>query len=204
MVKPAGTATKTAPEPAELPPPQRQRRERIVQAAIELLEAREYEQIQIRDVSERADVALATLYRYFTSKEHLYAAALLKWSKSYNLQTRTGQALGSDAAAHPLPAPADRPRGGPPAPAAAGRDGARQLTRPERAHLFEQLAARHVEVLTAALHDVAPDRADAIVEATYSVLATQLRGWRARPLHHHRRRALGGPRGRPGASGRPG
>ncbi len=177
MVKPAGTATKTAPEPAELPPPQRQRRERIVQAAIELLEAREYEQIQIRDVSERADVALATLYRYFTSKEHLYAAALLEWSKSYNLQTRTGQALGSDAARiRYLLLRIVRGVGRRP-----------QLLRaemvldnspdPNARILFEQLAARHVEVLTAALHDVAPDRADAIVEATYSVLATQLRGW---------------------------
>jgi AcrR family transcriptional regulator len=62
---------------------QRARRERIVQAAISLLESGEYEAIQMRDVAATAGVALATVYRYFSSKEHLYAAALLDWSKSF-------------------------------------------------------------------------------------------------------------------------
>ena len=34
----------------------------------------------MRDVAQEAGVALATVYRYFTSKEHLYAAALLEWA----------------------------------------------------------------------------------------------------------------------------
>lgn len=56
------------------------RRQRIVEAALRALESQEYEQIQIRDVAQTADVALGTLYRYFSSKEHLYAAVLQEWA----------------------------------------------------------------------------------------------------------------------------
>jgi AcrR family transcriptional regulator len=56
------------------------RRQRIVEAALHALEQQEYEQIQIRDVAQSADVALGTLYRYFSSKEHLYAAVLQEWA----------------------------------------------------------------------------------------------------------------------------
>jgi TetR/AcrR family transcriptional regulator, cholesterol catabolism regulator len=56
------------------------RRQRIVEAALEALERQDYEQIQIRDVAQSAEVALGTLYRYFSSKEHLYAAVLQEWA----------------------------------------------------------------------------------------------------------------------------
>lgn len=64
---------------AGMPAWQLARRQRIVEAALHALTAQEYEQIQIRDVAQSADVALGTLYRYFSSKEHLYAAALQEW-----------------------------------------------------------------------------------------------------------------------------
>lgn len=70
------------PDPAGLPKGQRERRQRIVDAAGELLVADDFERIQIRDVAERSGVALGTVYRYFASKEHLYAAVLLDWSAS--------------------------------------------------------------------------------------------------------------------------
>jgi AcrR family transcriptional regulator len=63
-----------------LPAWQLARRERIVLAALQLLQDHEYDRIQIRDVAQEAGVALGTLYRYFSSKEHLYAAVLLEWS----------------------------------------------------------------------------------------------------------------------------
>ncbi|TQS42171.1 TetR/AcrR family transcriptional regulator [Cryptosporangium phraense] len=56
------------------------RREKIVLAGLHLLESQEYDRIQIRDVAAEAGVALGTLYRYFSSKEHLYAAVLMEWS----------------------------------------------------------------------------------------------------------------------------
>lgn len=72
------------PAPETLIPSQRARRERIVTAALELLKSGEYDKIQMRDIAEEADVALGTVYRYFTSKEHLFAAVLVVWSTSLN------------------------------------------------------------------------------------------------------------------------
>ncbi|HSA41271.1 MAG TPA: TetR family transcriptional regulator [Mycobacterium sp.] len=57
------------------------RRERIIAAANAALREHDYEQIQMRDVAERADVALGTVYRYFSSKEHVYAAVLMGWAE---------------------------------------------------------------------------------------------------------------------------
>jgi TetR/AcrR family transcriptional regulator, cholesterol catabolism regulator len=56
------------------------RRQRIIDAGLVLLERNEYERIQIKDVAEEADVALGTLYHYFSSKEHLFAEVLIKWA----------------------------------------------------------------------------------------------------------------------------
>src|SRR5471030_2770727 len=87
------------PHPDSLPRGQQERRDRIVRAAITLLERGEYDAIQMRDVAQEANVALATVYRYFTSKEHLYAAALLEWATNFpgpGRSTRTGH--GSDEA----------------------------------------------------------------------------------------------------------
>ncbi|MBA3653417.1 MAG: TetR/AcrR family transcriptional regulator [Actinobacteria bacterium] len=55
---------------------QQARRERVVAAALELAAAGGYESVQMRDVSTKADVALGTIYRYFSSKDHLLAAAM--------------------------------------------------------------------------------------------------------------------------------
>jgi AcrR family transcriptional regulator len=74
------------PSPENLTPAQRQRRARILEAGTELLAVGEYDHIQMRDVAERADVALGTLYRYFTSKEHLFAAVAVRWAASLQRQ----------------------------------------------------------------------------------------------------------------------
>ncbi len=63
---------------------QRDRRRRIVRAAMELLEQHGYDDIQMRDVAVGAEVALGTLYRYFPSKEQLFAHVLLEWSASFD------------------------------------------------------------------------------------------------------------------------
>jgi AcrR family transcriptional regulator len=75
-----------------------ERRQRIITAATDLLEERELEKIQIRDVADRAGVALATTYRYFSSKDHLYAAAIVEWSSAFfkRVQTRRGNSGSTD------------------------------------------------------------------------------------------------------------
>lgn len=59
---------------------QLERRERILETAIELASDGGYEAVQMRDVASRADVALGTLYRYFASKDQLLAAAWGHWA----------------------------------------------------------------------------------------------------------------------------
>lgn len=55
---------------------QRERRRRILDAAVSLASKGGFEQMQMRAVADRADVALGTLYRYFPSKIHLLVSAL--------------------------------------------------------------------------------------------------------------------------------
>src|ERR1700728_4102053 len=66
---------------------QQARRQRVIDAAMALGLEGGYEAVQMRDVAARADVAMGTVYRYFTSKEHLLAATLVYWREM--LDTRT-------------------------------------------------------------------------------------------------------------------
>lgn len=52
-----------------------------MRAALTALKQQDYDQIQMRDVAEAVGVALGTLYRYFSSKEHVYAAVLMEWAQ---------------------------------------------------------------------------------------------------------------------------
>ncbi|WP_347354742.1 TetR family transcriptional regulator, partial [Intrasporangium sp.] len=57
-------------------PAQVERYRRILRVVRELTMARGEEGVQMQDVAQAAGVALNTLYRYFPSKSHLYAAVL--------------------------------------------------------------------------------------------------------------------------------
>lgn len=58
---------------------QSERRARVIRAALELGAEGGYEAVQMRDVGTRAGVALGTIYRYFSSKDHLLAAVHIDW-----------------------------------------------------------------------------------------------------------------------------
>src|SRR4051795_12636788 len=72
----AETATNGHAEDGLATEAQRARRRRILDAAVELASDGGYDAVQMREVAERADVALGTLYRYFPSKVHLLVAAM--------------------------------------------------------------------------------------------------------------------------------
>ena len=57
------------------------RRAKVIEAVIDLIADVGAEAVQMRDVAQRSGVALATVYRYFSSKDHLLAAALEDWQK---------------------------------------------------------------------------------------------------------------------------
>ncbi|MHB8449360.1 MAG: TetR family transcriptional regulator [Mycobacteriales bacterium] len=55
---------------------QRLRRQRVLDATIELASEGGFDAVQMRSVADRAGVALGTLYRYFPSKVHLLVSAM--------------------------------------------------------------------------------------------------------------------------------
>ncbi len=65
------------------------RRERVLRAALDLGASGGYDAVQMRDVAASAGVALGTIYRYFSSKDHLLAAAMVAWT--HDLERRVGQ-----------------------------------------------------------------------------------------------------------------
>jgi AcrR family transcriptional regulator len=72
----------STPAPEVLTRSQHARRARVIEAAIELATEGGYDAVQMRDVAARAGVALGTVYRYFSSKDHLLSAALLEWARN--------------------------------------------------------------------------------------------------------------------------
>ena len=76
------------------------RRAKIIEEVIGLIAEVGADAVQMRDVAQRSEVALATLYRYFSSKENLLAAALADWQKRL---TRRILAGGGPTGSDPLP-----------------------------------------------------------------------------------------------------
>jgi AcrR family transcriptional regulator len=58
---------------------QEERRGRVIEAAMVLAAEGGYEAVHMRDVSAKADVAMGTIYRYFSSKDELLAVGLVSW-----------------------------------------------------------------------------------------------------------------------------
>lgn len=80
MPKRSAPRVTAPPLPESLNPSQRERRERIIEAGLSLLRHQEHTQIQMKDVAAEANVALGTVYRYFQSKDHLFAEVLAHWA----------------------------------------------------------------------------------------------------------------------------
>lgn len=76
---------------------QEARRQRVVDAAIDLALEGGYEAVQMRDVAARARVAMGTVYRYFSSKDHLLAAALVHWVEQLDARLAQAPARGLSA-----------------------------------------------------------------------------------------------------------
>jgi AcrR family transcriptional regulator len=74
---------RAVPAVASLRADQRARRQRLVDTAQRLMIEVDYERLQVKDVADAAGVALGTLYRYFSSKDHLFAVALGSWAAEF-------------------------------------------------------------------------------------------------------------------------
>jgi AcrR family transcriptional regulator len=58
---------------------QHARRDRIVEAVLELATEGGYDAVQVREVASRADVALRTIYNYYGSRENMLLDAMVQW-----------------------------------------------------------------------------------------------------------------------------
>jgi AcrR family transcriptional regulator len=80
-----------------LTPEQLDRRRRIIDAAFELGAEKGYDAVQMRDVAAISNVSLATIYRYFSSKDHLLAAAMTEWVAKLQARVVKAPPRGADA-----------------------------------------------------------------------------------------------------------
>jgi AcrR family transcriptional regulator len=157
---------------------QRARRQRILGAATTLLEQRDYDRIQMRDVAEAGGVALGTLYRYFPSKEQLFAHVLLEWTGGFETTVRRRTGSADDDAAGLVYALRRAVGAFERHPTFFGLitvlEGA---TDPEVADAFRQHRERFGRVLAAALAGIDPDDARVVVAMTMALVGTLLRQW---------------------------
>lgn len=155
---------------------QRERRERIVQAAMRLMVDVDYEKVQVRDVADEAGVALGTLYRYFTSKDHLFACALLEWSSGFG--DRLDRAADAPAVERVQHVYSRAVRAFERQPRIFDALNQLQASRdPETSAIFAEFARRQTEAFAGALADIpSPDRED-IVAVMSAVLVESLRTW---------------------------
>jgi AcrR family transcriptional regulator len=72
-------------------------RRRAIAAARELAEAGGYDAVQMRDVVKRTGMSSATIYRHFSSKDHLLAAVRLEWVRELGAR-KGGRLRGATAA----------------------------------------------------------------------------------------------------------
>jgi AcrR family transcriptional regulator len=79
---------RSIPEVSSLRGDLRARRQSIIDAAVTLMFDADLDTIQVRDVAEASGVALGTVYRYFSSKDHLFACALLSWASGFSDQSK--------------------------------------------------------------------------------------------------------------------
>lgn len=71
--------------------------QRAIAAARQLAEEGGYDAVQIRDVVARTGLSSATIYRHFSSKDHLIAAAQLEWNRTLPAMRRRLPAGGTAA-----------------------------------------------------------------------------------------------------------
>lgn len=187
-VPPTGKATplpkRSAPRVSAPPLPeslnraQRERRERIVVAGLELLRNHDHTQIQMKDVAALAGVALGTVYRYFQSKDHLFAEVLAHWAAELrtNVERRP---LRGDTNAERLTDVLHR--------SMRAFQGWPQLARvvmsleasedPFTREIFARNMARNTQIYVEALQGLPEQVARDVVQVAASVFDLQLRQW---------------------------
>ncbi|MHB8661892.1 MAG: TetR family transcriptional regulator [Acidimicrobiales bacterium] len=75
-------------DPSTMTVRQLDRRARVIAAVQDLVAERGVVELQVKDIADRAEVSLAAIYRYFSSKEHMLAEALREWADRLTARRR--------------------------------------------------------------------------------------------------------------------
>ena len=159
---------------------QQARRDRIIDAGLTLLGERDFDKIQVKDVAEEANVALGTLYHYFSSKEHLFAEVLVRWAGT----------LRTNISRNPLRGPTDAQRltqvinrsvrAFQRQPSLARLVATLETSSdPFAAEILARLAQTTNDIYVEAIQDVDRETAQRVVTVVDAVLASRLRSWLA-------------------------
>lgn len=164
--------------PGGLSARQAARRQRMLDGALSMLEVRDYERISVREVAESASVALATLYHYFPSKEHLFAEALVQWASSLGASVTTRPLAGTTPAQRVEEALLRSVRAFERRPQLARLIGRLEMSEePFARDVLARLDSVTTDVYLDLLTDLPPGEAVRIVRVLDSVLDSSLRAW---------------------------
>jgi TetR/AcrR family transcriptional regulator, cholesterol catabolism regulator len=161
---------------------QEARRRRLMIAATALVAEGGYDAVQMRDVAARADVALGTIYRYYSSKDHLLAEINLRWMRDLAAEVAT-RAWGDATPLERLvevvrmstePVERDSRMGEVFIRTATSGDAA-------AAACHRELGALQLQMLEQALADVDPETRDGVIRVLrlvwYAALVGKVSGW---------------------------
>jgi TetR/AcrR family transcriptional regulator, cholesterol catabolism regulator len=163
---------------AALPPSRAERRSRIIRTALDLLSESDYDDIQMRDVAEGSDVALATLYRYFPSKEQLFAAVQLEWVERLHRRVAQRGLRGESDLERLLDVLARSVRSFKTSPQFYRVLMMLESTKdPVARELYEVMARATADTYRVAIRNTDPDTAEHLLRATLDILGAEMRAW---------------------------
>jgi AcrR family transcriptional regulator len=157
---------------------QQARRDRIVDAGLTLLGERDFDKIQVKDVAEAANVALGTLYHYFSSKEHLFAEVLVRWAGTLRTNISRNPLRGNTDAQRLTQVINRSVRAFQRQPSLARLVAMLETSAdPFATEILARLAQTTNDIYVEAIQDVDRETAQRIVNVVDAVLAARLRAW---------------------------
>lgn len=155
------------------------RRRRVLDAALRLAEQGGFDAVQMRDVATEANVALGTVYRYFTSKERLLLEAMVEQIDTLAARVESRPPVGSTSASRVLDvltrANASLQRH-PEVTAAMVR--AFGAAAPDEADVVRRVSDSMTAIITGAMHEGIPSPRDlAAARVLQQVWLSSLVGW---------------------------
>jgi len=154
------------------------RRDRIIDAGLALLNDRDYDRIQVKEIADDAGVALGTVYHYFSSKDHLFAEVLIRWASTLRTHISRRPLQGGTPAVRLTEALHRSVRAFQRRPQLVRLVGTLEMsTDPFATEVLSRLDQATSSIYREVLVELPPERAAGIVRVVESVLATSLRGW---------------------------